>query len=57
MYGATPELDNFWPIRQRRNNAIDVRFITNVVVSLDSLHIYLSVSTYTWTIYMYARAD
>ena len=39
MYGATPG-----PMRQRRNHVTDARFITNVVLSVDSLHIYLSVS-------------
>ena len=34
-----------------------LRFITNVVLSVDSLHIYLSVSKYIWTICTYARAD
>ena len=53
MYGATPVGGNVSLNRQRRNHVIDVRFITNAVLSVDSLQIYLSASLPIYVIYIY----
>ena len=43
---------NISPIRQRQLHVIDTRFITNVVLSVYSLHnIYIYIYIYIWTIY------
>ena len=54
MKGATPVGGNVSPIRQRRHHVglIDANFITNVVLSVYSLHIYLCLFLYTY-IYVY----
>ena len=36
MNGATPKRGNIWAIRQRRDNVIGARFITNIVLLVDS---------------------
>ena len=49
---------NVSPIRQRQNHVFDARFITNVVLSVYSLHIslclflYICIYIYIWTIYI-----
>ena len=49
---------NVSPIRQRRDHVIDATFITNVVLSVYSLHVYLCliqyicIYIYIWTIYV-----
>ena len=53
MYGATPVGGNVSLNRQRRDHVIDARFITNAVLSVDSLQIYLSASLPIYVIYIY----
>ena len=53
MYGATPEGGNVSLNRQRRDHVIDAMFITNAVLSVDSLQIYLSASRPIYVIYIY----
>ena len=54
MLGATPVGGNVSSIRQRRYRVIDARFITNVALSVYSLHIYLCLFLSLYIcIYMY----